>query len=220
VRARDSYQSEGAFGNSTDYQMVFIQRAHRLLGLGYARLTPSEYSDAEEPEITGELVDAIEDVFDDITIPEEITEFLSVHENPPERDGIRKGKHRRMLDIRIDCEEHRPRARLLFEAKCLGPEHGVGIYLGSDGLGRFVEGQYAKDARCAGMIGYVQAGKPEEWGAKIDAKISKKCDLLLLDSSPWRKEEIVKELSHTYRSGHSRPNGIPIEIFHCLLLFN
>jgi hypothetical protein len=86
----------------------------------------------------------------------------------------------------------------------------------------FLDGRYARDDAFAGMLGYVQAGTPEEWALKIEQAITTNAaDLCLRESGHWRSERLATELSSTFRSGHDRPNvGCQIEIFHTLLLFN
>lgn len=221
MRARGSHQPPGASVAGARYEKDFVRHAHKLLGLGYATLTPSDFARSEEEDITGELVRAIETVLDDPEGPG-WTRWFSVPEEPRVHDPARKGKRRRRLDIRIDSSEARPRARFCFEAKRLGPNHGTSVYLGDEGLQCYLDGRYAGDQMVAGMLGYVQAGDPPDWALKIERAIAKDVRKVgLLKSSPWRREPLVAELTFTYRSGHKRPSvGSPIEIFHTLLLFN
>jgi len=116
----------------------------------------------------------------------------------------------------------RPRPRFRFEAKRLGSQHRVSAYLGKDGLGCFLDGRYARTDAIAGMLGYVQDGTASTWADKIGRVMAKTArETGLLKSSPWRREQLVAELDFTYRSGHARPTvGLPIEIYHTLLLFN
>jgi len=221
LRERSFYQPAGVSASGTAYTYVFVRRVHTLLGLAYGTLTPSEFVHAEEEDITGELVRAVEAVLDDADSPEWVGLF-SVHEDPRVHDSVRRGKRRRRLDIRIDSSQTRPRPRFRFEAKRLGPGHGVSVYLGKDGLECFLDGRYAREDIAAGMLGYIQAGNPRDWDDKIAAGMKKAAkEIGLLKSSPWRSERLVAELEFTYRSGHARPKvGRPIEIFHTLLPFN
>jgi len=156
LRTRGSYQPEGASANATDYQFVFLRRAHRLLALGYEALIPHEYSHAVEEDITGRLVEEVERILDDPETPP-WTQWFAVHEDPRVHDAERRGKRRRRIDIRIDSAEKLPRSRLSFEAKRLGPDHGVSVYLGEEGLQCFIHGRYARHESSVGMLGYVQA---------------------------------------------------------------
>ena len=189
--------------------------------MGYDTLTPSEFSDAEEEDITGELTRAIDSVLDNPNAPEWVDSF-SVHEEPRIHHPNRKGKRRRRLDIRIDSSEIRPRSRLRFEAKRLGPNHGVSKYLGTDGLQCFLDGRYARDDSTSGMLGYVQEGACKEWAQKIAASMTKeKKKLYLTRTGSWRRVKITDKVPFTYRSDHNRPKtGSPIEIYHTLLCFN
>jgi hypothetical protein len=221
LRGRSHYQLSGVSANGKAYADVFVRRVHTLLALGYAMLTPADFVRAEEEHITGELVDAIEDVLNDSGTPAWADRY-SVHEEPRERHKTRKGKGRKRLDIRLDSSEVKPRARLRFEAKRLGPNHGASAYLGGEGMQRFLDGRYARNDPIAGMLGYVQVGSPGDWALKIEQAVGKDATKLgLRRSSPWRAERLADGLQFTYCSGHDRPAiGHPIEIFHTLLLFN
>ena len=218
---RSSYQPSGKSANETDYAGAFVKHVHRLLGMGYARLVPANYASADEEGITGCLCDALDAVVDDPQSPAWLR-YYSVHEEARISDPKRKGKRRRRLDIRVDSAERRPRARFPFEAKRLGTNHPVADYLGHDGLGRFIGGRYGKQVTVAGMLGYVQSGTPGVWATRIQQTMSRRArGLRLLASSPWRPENLVARLKHTYRSGHDRPTiGKPIEVYHTLLVFN
>jgi len=221
LRDRSSYQPAGTSANATDYAKTFLRRAHNLVGRGYANLIPAQFACAEEETITGELVQAVETVLDDARAPRWMRWF-SIHEDPRVQDPARQGKRRLKLDIRIDSSQNWPRARLHFEAKRLGSNHGISVYLGSEGIQRFLEGRYAHDDPFAGMLGYVQQGQPDEWGTRIKQHMKSHAkNLCLRPSGCWHREKLLPGPSATYRSAHDRPTvGKPIEIFHTLLLFN
>jgi hypothetical protein len=221
LRESSDYQTSGEFIYSKAYKGVFIQRVHQLIGMGYANLMHSEFSDAKEEDITGELVRAIELVLDNPKT-DPWTDSFSIHEEPRIHDPNRKGKRRRRLDIRIDSTVIRPRCRLCFEAKCLGKNHNISNYLGNEGLHRFIDGRYALDDDIGGMLGYVQDGNCDEWAKKIEAVfLDNKKNLSLMITSPWRKEMTSTEVPFTYHSGHKRLNlQQQIEIYHILLCFN
>jgi hypothetical protein len=220
LRERSHFQPPGVSANGEAYANVFVCRVHTLLALGYARLTPTDFVHAAEEHITGELVDAIDDVLD--SAPPLWAGPFSVHEEPRERHQTRKGKSRKRLDIRLDSSEVTPRARLRFEAKRLGPHHGTSVYLGDEGIQRFLDGRYARHDPIAGMLGYVQAGDPGDWALKIEQAMDEDgARLGLRSASPWRSQRLADGLRFTYCSGHDRPTiGDPIEIFHTFLLFN
>jgi hypothetical protein len=192
-----------------------------MLARGYARLKPCHFVNSEEEHITGELVRAMEEWLDEPQTPP-WANHLSVHEEARVHCPGLKGKKRKRLDIRIDSSSAKPRPRFCFEAKRLGPGHGVSIYLGSEGLGRYLDGSYARECPAAGMLGYVQERAPSEWASEIGQAMkdpNNPCKVVA--SSPWRKKEVVKQLDCTYCSGHRRQGAKgQIEIYHTLLLFN
>lgn len=221
MRDRFYYQPDGTSVNSIPYTQVFVQRTHELLGQGYAALNRAEFGCAQEEYITGELVRAVDAVLDDIGAPRWMRSF-SIHEEPRIHDMVRRGKRRLRLDIRFDCSQSNPRLRMQFEAKRLGPNHGTSMYLGVEGIKRFLDGRYAHNDRVAGMLGYVQEGSPDDWAVKIERGMNRDAvELSLSKSGCWCRQQLTSKLSSTYRSGHDRPSvGQPIEIFHTFLLFN
>jgi hypothetical protein len=183
----------------------------------------ANYAGEEETTITGDLVNAINDVLDAPAAT--WMRFYSVHDDPPVnesrlgRNGRRKGKRRRRVDIRFDSSEQCPRARFRFECKRLGPGHSAKRYLGKDGLGCFLSCAYAFDDARAGMLGYLQSGNYTQWAEKIGALVSSR-SYAIRRESPWRNYPILTTLPCTYCSGHGRGKGRPpIEIFHTLFSF-
>jgi hypothetical protein len=221
LRGRSYYQPSGTSSNGTAYVKVFVKRVHQLIGEGYAELTPSDFTSAEEEHITGELVKSIDALLDDPKAPP-WTRFFSIHEDPRVHDKKRMGNRRLKLDIRIDSSETRPRSRMRFEAKRLGPNHAVGVYLGVDGIQCILDGRYARNDSIAGMIGYVQKDTPSDWAGKIEKAMGERtAELDVTGTGQWVPWQITPELSWTYRSIHDRPGvGPTIEILHTLLRFN
>lgn len=221
LRERRSYQPDERSANLPHYARSFAARVHRLLAMGFSRMSSVDYVSAEEEDVTGSFVEAVDAVLDDPTAPPWVR-YYAVHEESRVTDPTRKGKGRRRLDIRIDSSESRPRSRFPFEAKRLGPRHPVSEYLGDEGIVRFLDGRYGRRQDLGGMLGYVQAGKSEEWAQKIGVALTEDAQRLLLrPDGSWRREKLTDELDHTYRSRHNRPAvGRPIEIYHTLLAFN
>ena len=221
MRAADSYQPRGSSRAANAYDRAFVTWVHTVLAEGYARLKHGDFADSEEEAITGKLVQAMEQWLDDSRTPEWAGLF-SVHEDPPVHDEELKGKRRRRVDIRLDYTGTSPRVRFCFEAKRLGSDHGVSIYLGNEGLGRFLDGSYARDCPAAGMLGYVQQGVPAQWATKIAQTIGAPGNPhRLAASGAWRKMAVVRQLDCTYWSAHERLGASrPIGIYHTLLLFN
>ncbi|NQU26019.1 MAG: hypothetical protein HQ567_32430 [Candidatus Nealsonbacteria bacterium] len=220
-----SHQPTGRSDNLGDYDRLFIPRVHRLIKIGYDQLTPGEHSNDEETAITGDLVEAIEDVLDFPTA--KWMRFYSVHDDPPENQPRRRGRQRRRgrkrkrVDIRFVSSKTSPRTRFRFECKRLGRGHNVGLYLGAKGLGCFLTGDYAREDTRAGMLGYVQSDDEETWAGKLEQRLLDSPRIYSLRAeSPWRHEPVIREFAHTYRSDHGRGRGRrPIEIYHTLLRF-
>jgi hypothetical protein len=212
---------KGQSDNTDELRQVFIRRVHRLIKLGYDRMNPSAFQAEEEPAITGELVRAIDTLCGDPQSEEWMT-YYSAHDDPPVNDPVRKGKGRRRVDIRVDSSECRPRIRFFIEAKRLGDRNPVRKYLGREGLGCFLWGDYARDEDTAGMLGYVQSGDPRDWAEKIEATLAKSPDSYgVLKTSPWQQQALIAGLQHTYRSGHGRKTlARPIQVYHTLLTFH
>jgi hypothetical protein len=96
-----------------------------LVYLGYERLDRRQYRQSEEPEISGALCEAIEQVLDDAESDDWVDDY-EIHDDRPVHDAKRKGKHRRRVDIKLWFLTHdfipftarRSNAYGLFTAKC------------------------------------------------------------------------------------------------------
>ena len=222
---RRSQQPSPVSSNVNDYDRLFIPRVHRLIKLGYDRFEAEAFAEDEETAITGDLIEAIDAVLDDPA--EEWMRFYCAHDDPPENEPGKRGRERRRVkrrkrvDIRFLCSETSPRTRFRFECKRLGPKHSEKQYLGEEGLGCFLCGDYARDDTRAGMLGYVQSDDEQTWAAKLEQLLlAEDAAHSVLPGRGWRHESVIPELPHTYRSNHRRGKGMkPIEIYHTLLRF-
>lgn len=213
--------TSGTSANSAELRDVFVRRVHQLVRLGYERLNPADHAKAQEPAITGDLHVEIERVLDHPI--EDWMRLYSVHDDPAENDGRRKGKRRKRIDLRIDSAFSSPRCRFRFEAKRLGKRHKAKVYLGEEGLGCFLRGDYARHENHAGMLGYVQSGNLPDWADAL-------CDELQCDSPSYEFDvkrgftAIPNEVSTgrcSFQSQHARPTlGRSILIDHILLKFH
>lgn len=219
-----SYQPEAVFGNRDQYEAVFLANVHELIRRGYERLARGEYAESDETAITGDLVAAINEVLD---MPEgSWMRFYSVHDDPPvnhrKQAGRerRQGRRRKRVDIRFDSAESSPRGRFHFECKRLGRANGRSRYVGSEGLGCFLRGDYSEQSDRAGMLGYVQNKDEKQWAKQIAEAMASKKECAVSSNGSWKPVEIVKGLSYTFRSVHNREGERPpIEIFHTFLRF-
>ena len=221
MRRRQAYQPPSTSINEQTYGPAFVRSVHELVALGYGRLAAADFAEAQEEEITGALVKAMEAVTDDSASPRWVR-WYSVHEEPPVHDARRKGRRRLRVDIRIDSLQTRPRSRFPFEAKRLGRGHPASTYFGPDGLGRFLDGSYGREGTMGGMLGYVQTKDCDHWAAKLRICMSAGAkELRVVTGQGWVRERIIARLQHTYQSLHNRPSvGTAIRIYHCLLQFN
>ena len=149
-------------------------RAHalELITRGYLRLDAPSFQHSEEDAITGELVRAIKHVLHDPESPEWVDRYRVQEQIPQNVDG-RRGKHRPKMDIEIEHHRRGTPPRLGFEAKRLGPNHGVSNYLGTEGLFAFINGYYPTTHGEAGMLGYVQSKTPHDWCRTILTELTK-----------------------------------------------
>ena len=209
-----------ASANRTEFRGVFIKRVHQLIARGYARMDSAAFRVSQEPDITGELVKSIDQVLNECSEP--WMDRFSVYDDPPVNDGHRMGKRRKRVDLRIDSAMSRPRCRFRFESKRLGPGHPISVYLGPEGLGCFLRGDYARDEDEGGMLGYVQCTDLEVWAYKLSMAMGRDFAAFeIVSTPPLSKYAIDPGLQHTYHSKHARKAvGRPLVIYHSLLKFH
>ena len=211
----------GGNGLRDAYRGRLRKHAHMLIGMGYRQLSAEAYASSEEPAITGELVRGIREVLECDSSPPWV-EHYSIHDDPPLNVPGQHGRSRPRVDIEFERVNRGPRPRLRFEAKRLGKRHGVGPYLGADGLGCFTSGRYPLTHPEAGMIGYIQSDDESAWAAKIEAALRQDpVRYATTDNNVWAYYWITSQLTHTYRSQHRcQVLQEDMQIFHTLLLFS
>jgi hypothetical protein len=210
-----------AQSNTPLYQEAFVKKCHTLIALGHARLDAPSLRSAQEPAITGELVKGIKEVLQGDDAPRWMAHFY-VADDPPQNAPGRLGKSRRRVDIEFERGGHRGvRPRLHFEAKRLYNNSSVSAYLGEEGLGLFVAGEYGATQHVGGMIGYVQQDTPAAWVGRIrEALIADpaRCRFRLLPGLIPALLDASLEMSQL--SHHDRATiGRPIAIYHSFLRF-
>lgn len=211
----------GRSANYILYRAAFVRNCHTLIAIGYSALSPHSFQEAQETEITGELVRSMKEVLQRSDSPAWMDRFF-VADDPPVNAPKRKGKSRRRIDIEIERGEHGPRPRLQFEAKRLYSSNSVSEYLGAEGMRLFVSGEYAAGQREGGMLGYVQEGDSASWAAKIAEKMSGDARKyrIAAGSCGFASCPIIAELDSTHRSTHRRLKQLePITIYHTFLKF-
>jgi len=213
--------------NRDAYRATFLRHVHRLQQLGYESLTPSDFKNAEEDDITGELCKHMK-----LLTEEQPTERwmprYSVHDQDPVNDvvnpetgKVRRGKHRPKLDIRLVSKSHTPNVRFCIEAKRLYRSDSVKQYTDDEGLGAFVAEYYAEHDDAAGMLGYVQSGSVAEWLSKLEQVLSLETSLEKgLHGEVWSLCRFPKGPPDTYLSLHRRnKSGRKLDVFHVLFAF-
>jgi len=207
--------------NSPEFRQAFIRKCHRLVGLAYRTLDAPSFIVAEETEITGELVRAMEDLLESPSAPRWMHQF-DVLDDPPQNAPGRRSRRRRRVDIEIRRVQAGPRPRFRFEAKRLNSSRSVSAYLGPDGLMLYITGEYAREQDEAGMLGYIQIGAPADWAGRISGRLQENPQhYSVCISGKWVSFPLVEELDDTFRSGHDRATvGRSIDVYHTLLIFH
>lgn len=199
----------------------FVKDAHVLVAEGFARLTPSSLAKDHEEFISGKIVEAIDDWYVANGRPEWTREY-AVTPEVPLRDARRQGKARKRIDIQVEGRSGAGRPpRFLFEAKRFHNSNSVSAYVGQSGLGEFIEGNYAREAPAAGMLGYVQKGTLQEVIDKVDDKLDGERVLhgLAPKGVVWTSTTLDARLGNTRISTHTRRNSLgTIAIYHSFLL--
>ncbi len=207
--------------NAADFHGAFVGQVHQLIRLGYDRLDPTKHSTSTETTITGHLLQAMEHVCDDP--PEAIKPWIGFYhpaEETPVHAAGRTGSDRQRLDIRITSSRTLPRSRFCFEAKRLGPNHPVSTYLGDEGLGCFLNGEYAPNDDMGGMLGYVQSDTVDQWATKIAKSLDRSATKYLVTDA-WAQHSMPDGPDGLFRTQHSRRTvDHDIAVYHSLLRFH
>lgn len=203
------------------FRDAFLRNCHELLAMGYARMDAASFQTEEETAITGALVLAMNATLESSDAPLWVAHFV-VLDDPPVNAPGRTGKRRRRVDIEVQRSQRGRRPRFQFEAKRLYKSGSVTAYLGSDGLGLFLAGEYAAGHPDAGMLGYVQHGDSLDWAGKIEQRLrGNRRDYRVSEGGDFKRQTLTPTLDSTYCSKHDRvAPADPITIFHALLLFN
>lgn len=116
----------------------------------------------------------------------------------------------------------RTRCRFQFESKRLGKRHTVKNYLGPEGLGCFLRGDYSSDEDEAGMLGYVQSGDLIDWANRLSMALAESSGDYEVDpNNPFVPFPAGLSALPTYCSKHERKAvGVPIVLYHTLLKFH
>lgn len=200
------------------YSENFRYNAHRLIAIGYRKALPQIKSSArrDETHTTGFIAEAIDGWLNQEE-PEGFDGY-SVLDDPPERSygGTRAGRSRLRSDLVITYS-NRPRNRFVCEAKRLKSGRGV-EYIGSDGMGCFISGNYAQNYLEVAMLGYVETKDIAKWKEILWRHVDEKSAELELNS-PQKDVNVISEFADEWQSEHRREaiSKPPVKIFHILL---
>ena len=208
--------------DSGDYVASFCRNALLLIVAGFERLIAggTDYSGTAEEHITGELTQQTEQYINRLDSPD-WTKYYVVQEERRENVRGRKGKHRPRVDIAFVLAGRKPQRFMRFEAKRLRePGFAVGTYIGEEGLGEFIAGNYAAGDDTAGMLGYIQSGGCDYWARRISETLEKKKrEVGLMEGGQWQKAHF-DDVDHCYKTCHNRPTiKRELLVYHLLLAF-
>ncbi len=218
--SRQNKPDVNQLADSGDYVASFCRDALFLIVAGYERLIGggTDYSGTAEEHITGELRQHTEQYINAQDSPD-WTKYYVVQEERPENVRNKKGKHRPRVDIAFVLTAGKPQRLMRFEAKRLQkPGFTVGKYVGKEGLGEFIAGNYAAEDDTAGMLGYVQSDDCDYWAGKISESIGKKKrEVRLKKGGQWQKAHF-DGIDHCYKTRHNRPSiKCELLVYHLLL---
>ena len=200
------------------YQQSFANHVHTLVEMGYQELAAETLNTAHEPDITGQLVAAINDILGSRSGPSWRSHYCVKDDPPVGRIG---GRSRPRVDIEFERTSPMPRPHYQFEAKRLGSPGCVGRYLGSDGLRSFITQRYAAGDAEAGMLGYVQVPDSTIWATRIQQQLQTASSLYQMTTAvtPWSTQAIAGNRGVRFHSTHLRKRNVVIAVSHTLLRF-
>jgi len=198
------------------YEDAFLKDVHQLLLWGYEDATSKITADSQEEEITGWIVDAINDRLDG-NIDDRFQHYI-VEDSPPVRHSQQTGKRRKKLDIVFNSTSVRPAPQLHCEAKRLrSPGFTIGDYVGSDGLGCFTNAQYAAEHHMGAMVGYIQSQGPDYWIGELQRRLDDDKEGVLRCLEGLSDCQVLQNLSNEKTSRHTRVGRDDILIYHIFL---
>ena len=202
------------------YRRSLRKHSHELIVLGYQQLRAEDFISSEEPEITRRLVRAMREIMERDSSPPWVAWYSIQPESTLDVPG-KQAKELPRVDIEVERVARGVRPRFCFEAKRLGKNHKVGVYLGENGLGCFTSGKYPLTHPEAGMLGYVQSQDEAAWAEKMKKALRRSpTNYSVADDGQWEQHSITPQLEYTYCSKHSCPaRGEDITVFHTLLRF-
>jgi hypothetical protein len=223
-----SSQPRGHSENQSDYQVAFLRNVHRLLQLAYESLKPGDYQHAEEDDITGDLCKHMKHLTETEPSEKWMSRF-SIHDQDPSNDVAsaktgkpRKGKRRPKIDVRLVSKQRLPNQCYWIEAKRFYNSSSVSKYVNDQGIGAFICGEYAKDEKFGGMVGYIQSDSLQTWLPKIETKLRKSKSKSVKRTKDGKALEPItfkRGPRVCFKSIHQRESGREITLVHVMFQF-
>ena len=216
----DRQPAASAPADTSDHQRSFRVHVFTLVAVAYGKLDAKSHQRSDEDTITQRLQEQIEGFVVASDAPRWAIHFWATDQRKDSSSGA-TGKGRPVLDLSIGRTQRGPRPHFTFEAKRLYERSGEQEYLGSEGLGAYVDGTYRREDDEAGMLGYVQRDSAKDWAARIEQEMkAKAASLAVCPGGGWQAVSVVADLPHTYLSRHERRAvGSWITMYHVLLVF-
>jgi hypothetical protein len=205
------------------YRLAFAQNCFVLLIRAHGTLDTRRLRAAEEPHITGELVQSARTLLEsDEADP--WMEHMEVLDDPPQPLADRYGKRRPRVDLEVVRTGRGMRYRFHIEAKRLYRSDSVNEYFGPSGLQMFIHGEYASSWPSAGMLGYVQSDTCGVWLRRMASGfVARRVEIRACkgfpDLAPSGWEGVGLDGVQTSHHDRSMPDLNRIQIFHLLLEF-
>lgn len=206
---------------SNAYWPIFRKHAHLLIAWGHEaiRLELRATKEDDEESITGLLYEAIRRVLRSSREP--WFSWYSIHNESP-MPGRLKGKDRRKTDLFVEFVRREERPEYVFEAKPQNyskTHQRTGYYAGSEGMERFLEGEYAHytaEYPEVGMLAYVLSDSVEIWQERLKRSIDRRRVPLRLLSQ--KEVTVIDEFPFEWCSQHHRSSTKTVlTVYHVLL---
>jgi hypothetical protein len=213
----------GSLEQQALYRAAFARNCLALLVRAHDRLAWAQLSNAQEPDITGELIREAQEIIESDQA-EAWTDYIEIKDDPPQNVFGRLGKRRPRIDFEFVQLSKGRRPRFHIEAKRLYRSDSVNEYFGSGGLSMFVDATYAADWPSAGMLGYVQSDTCSAWLSRLEAGLNDRLISLRVCSPPpqwvsagWSGDGLDEVMTSCHERSHK--NLAQIVIHHLLLAF-
>lgn len=202
------------------YRRGLCEVAHELLWWGYEAARSQIHARRQEDEITNYIYEGMLDKLNEPQLDQSYNRY------EPHREWhivgtSRTGKSCQRIDIVVRFTDTRPREKFCFEAKRLKVKsHGIGDYTGPEGMGCYLNEEYAPEDPDAAMVGYLQSDDAKKWLAKLKAKYRDGGNPLSCVTDPGVALQPVlihDQLVNEWQSEHARPTRGNITLYHIFL---